>query len=531
MDSQNVHSKGITRRGFVSGATGMAGIAALGAVASSAAAADAQDIEWAAEAEAVVVGMGFAGLAAAIESANQGMSVIIVDKAPEEYVGGNSRVCGQAMWCSHDLEQGTQYFKTLAGEEFLTDIPDAVIEAYLTHNATNPEWVEDNADVEMAYNQSIEYPASGYAEDNERATNKNGKGNGSVWTPLYESLLENEAVEVRYATPFTDLVCGENGEVIGIEVLADGQPAYSKAERGVVLCCGGFEYNPTLIRRYLRNCDYASGSPFNTGDGHEICSKYDIKFWHMNSATQADELAVRIPWAEEDFAACAVPYDMNVGNFIWTDKYGKRFVEEATTSKHGHRIIDAIFYDDCLKMETPRLPLWQIFDENAFTPSGYGVTITRWYAQVGGFEYSPNMEKEIEAGLVAKCDTVEELAETMGIEAEVIAKTLEDWNSYVEAGEDLEFGRSVDSMGTINAPYYAMRVYPSMINTNGGPARNENGNIVHVDGTPVERLYGAGEFGSMWSNYYQGGGNVAECLSFGRIAAESMARQSNWDEA
>ena len=77
-------------------------------------------------------------------------------------------------------------------------------------------------------------------------------------------------------------------------------------------------------------------------------------------------------------------------------------------------------------------------------------------------------------------------------------------------------------------PYYAVELSPSMLNTQGGPRRNEKAEIVKPDGTPIPRLYSAGELGSIYSYLYQGTGNIGECLAFGRIAGREAATLSDW---
>lgn len=523
--------RGMSRRSFLAGAAATGALAAMGTLSGcaegSAAGAEEEGVLWDSEADVVVVGAGFAGVVSALESAHQGLSVVVLEKAPEEHAGGNSRVCGQALWCPHDLEAATAYFKSLATEFHLTDLSDEVIEAYLSRCADNPEWVQEFTDIEIVYNTSIEYKNAGYTEKDERATNKEGKGDGSIWKPLFAAMRENENITVLFETPLVDLVFGDSGEAVGVKAGTQETPQTIKAKKGIVLACGGFEYNEAMIANYLRDAPLAIGSPYNTGDGHQICMKYDIDFWHMNSGTQCKSFGTLVPWAEEGFEKVAVDYGISVPNWIWTDKYGKRFVEEDTTSMHGHRLLDTVCYKDAVNLEQPRNPFWQICDQSAFGQCG--VTITTWQPQVGGFEYSEDFSKEIDAGLCFKCDTVDDLAIAMKVDVETIRETLDSWNSYVQNGEDLEFGRAPEAMGAIEPPYYAMQLQPYMINTDGGPKRNEDANIVRTDGTPIPRLYSAGEFGSIWANWYQGGGNVAECFSFGRIAAENIAKLDPWD--
>lgn len=76
----------------------------------------------------------------------------------------------------------------------------------------------------------------------------------------------------------------------------------------------------------------------------------------------------------------------------------------------------------------------------------------------------------------------------------------------------------------ITPPFYAQRCNPAMLNTDGGPKRNANGQILDVKVNPIEGLYSAGEFGSVWGYLYQGDGNVGEAMAFGRISARSAMK-------
>ena len=86
----------------------------------------------------------------------------------------------------------------------------------------------------------------------------------------------------------------------------------------------------------------------------------------------------------------------------------------------------------------------------------------------------------------------------------------------------MAFYRPADTMTPIaQGPFYAMLCVPALLNTDGGPVRSADGSILDPDGNPIPGLYSAGEFGSIWGELYQGGGNVGECGAFGRISARS----------
>ena len=99
------------------------------------------------------------------------------------------------------------------------------------------------------------------------------------------------------------------------------------------------------------------------------------------------------------------------------------------------------------------------------------------------------------------------------------------WNEDIRAGKDTLFGRPVKKAAKSYAfdaplvsaplekgPYYALELWPTLVNTQGGPRRDEKARIVSALGKTIPRLYGAGELGSMWGPIYQGACNNAEAL-------------------
>ena len=77
-------------------------------------------------------------------------------------------------------------------------------------------------------------------------------------------------------------------------------------------------------------------------------------------------------------------------------------------------------------------------------------------------------------------------------------------------------------------PFYATALYPTMVNTQGGPKKNVRGQVMDPNDRPIPRLYAAGELGSMWGSIYQGATNNAECIVFGRIAGREAAKEKAW---
>jgi succinate dehydrogenase/fumarate reductase flavoprotein subunit len=113
----------------------------------------------------------------------------------------------------------------------------------------------------------------------------------------------------------------------------------------------------------------------------------------------------------------------------------------------------------------------------------------------------------------------------MDVPSETLERTVERYNLLVEKGQHEDYGRKW--IAKIEAPpFYAMELTPTFINTQGGPRRNENAQVIALDGQPIRRLYSAGELGSIYAYNSNAGGNVGECFAFGRIAGMNAARES-----
>ena len=108
-----------------------------------------------------------------------------------------------------------------------------------------------------------------------------------------------------------------------------------------------------------------------------------------------------------------------------------------------------------------------------------------------------------------------------------LESTIARYNEHYKAGKDADFGRPRERSKTIEGPpYYAIQLWPALVNTHGGPRRDKEARVLDVDGKPIPRLYAAGELGSIWGFQYQTSTNFSEFLVFGRIAGGNAALNS-----
>jgi hypothetical protein len=113
-------------------------------------------------------------------------------------------------------------------------------------------------------------------------------------------------------------------------------------------------------------------------------------------------------------------------------------------------------------------------------------------------QFSDDNSEELERGLIKKADTLTELETIIGVPAGSLEKTVALNNEMVDRGEDILFGRDVKTMKKYSkGPYYAIQMVASVVNTQGGPERNEQAQVIGLDGEPIPHLYECGELGDV----------------------------------
>lgn len=210
----------------------------------------------------------------------------------------------------------------------------------------------------------------------------------------------------------------------------------------------------------------------------------------------------------------------------------------------AHSGLLAVDHYDTQSLKFPRIPCYAIFDETVRL-RGPISRLAGLGAAGRTYTWSKDNSAEIQKGWIIRGDTLAELAKSLHMAPAILGETVSRWNKDVEDKRDTLFNRPVVSPRTerpeykdfvqhiLSAaierpPFYAVELYPCLLNTQGGPRRNERAQVLDSFGQPISRLYSAGELGSMWGMIYQGAGNISECLVFGRIAGRNAAGERPW---
>ncbi len=536
--------KKITRRGFMVGAVATGGAIAGAAVLSGEALAkgtpSAMPKKWDKEADVVCIGYGGAGAAAAISAHDAGAKVLILEKMPQG--GGNTAVSAGGFLCPKNVPDALTYITALFSFS-KSEMDEELVKVYAEESVKNVDWVKSLREG----TEVIVYGGAGFSHvPGAKAMNKysvvgKGKGMGggsdNLWELLSYAVEQKRKIPVMLETPAKRLVTNAKGEVVGVIALSKGKEIAIKAKKGVVLTTGGYEFDTKTLQSSVKGFPiYALGNPGNTGDGIRMAQKVGAGLWHMNGVSCP--LGIKVPGFEAAFFM-----NISVPGFIYVDRHGKRFVNEKSIEVHAGLL--AMDFFDGHALEYPRIPCYAIFDETTrlkgpITASGgQGYNLKRLH------KWSKDNADEIQKGWIIKGDTIEDLAKKLKMEPEVLAGTLNRWNEDIKKGEDSQFHRPINAPKSDNpaykelvtavwsqpiekGPFYALELYPSLLNTQGGPRRNTKAQVLDAFGEPIPRLYSAGELGSMWGIIYQGAGNIGECFVYGRIAGKTAAAVKAW---
>lgn len=476
------------------------------------------------EADVIVIGYGAAGATAAITAHDNGARVITLEKMPEG--GGNSRVCGGAILYPTGME-AVQHIEALCGKVTGREM----IEAYVENAIKTKEWIQNiGGETVFAPFVDIGYPpipsgTSAWWPDvvaSEFINFLHVKGEsrrpGERLWKLLSANVERRGIRVMTGTPARELITNEKGEVVGVIAEREGQKISLKAKRAVVMTCGGFEYNEFMKETFLP-CQpfYALGNPGNTGDGIRMAQKVGAALWHMTIVESY--LGFKAPEYETAFSTRMLGEE-----FIYVDKYGSRFANETGLDLHDAWRAVSPFAPN--RLCYPRIPAYAIFDETLRRkgPLHQG---TSGYNR--DYQWSLDNSKEIAKGWIKRGKSIRELARQLPVDESTLEGTITKYNEYCKLGSDPDFGRSRETLVPIERPlYYAIELWPCLLNTQGGPQRDREARVLGYGSKPIPRLYSAGEFGSLWGLLYEGGGNIAECLAFGRIAGRNAAAEKLW---
>ena len=500
----------ISRRSMLTGAVA-AGAASLASSVVSAAPAT----KWDETVDVIVIGSGFAGLAAAIEAKKAGANVVVLEKMPT--AGGNSIINGgilTATGCPQQKKAGIEDSFDLLEKDILVAgnyMNDKAKVHLLAQSAlSNFEWTVNELGVEYlpdAIGQEGGHSVPRYV------TTKNGSGSGIVQKELDK--CKELGIPIRLRTYVQNIIRTEKG-VEGVRVRegyrfpneGSGKEKTIRATKGVVLCYGGFSADVKFRMFQDPKLDGSLDTTNQPGATAGVLIK----------AMGIGALPIQLCWLQ--FLPYCNPREKGFGvsvNFtnhacmdygvVVDRKTGKRFMDE-----HAGRKIksDALF---------------QVIG----TDENYPIAVCD---QAIVDAINPSFVKlPLEMGTVKKFNTLEELADHFKINKAPFLEEVKKFNGYVAAGEDKDFHRILKFNNGLNvskAPFYGIEVSPKIHHTMGGVLINTKAQVISATtGQPIKGLYAGGEItGGVHGASRLGTVAVIDALTFGMIAGEEFAKMA-----
>ena len=471
-----------------------------------------EDIAETVEADVVVCGAGWSGCCAAASAAEGGAKVVLLQK-------GSTPTCNGGEIASFGDKVHEYYNDILDPEEYITDlmytgswrVDENVVRRFVNRSGEAVDWLMG------IVGDKIEYPQLSISKTTRRgglnwyssAVNFNAGGGVAAMAPMLIEYMESLGKsEVRYNTPACQLVQNDEGRITGvIAKTPNGQYVQFNASRGVVLATGGYEFNWSRLKKCLRPRDlqvraWVNGCFGNTGDGHEMglaAGGFEDEYPH---ALCTDPSGTKSGGA---FGAAIHP-------FLRVNDYGLRFVNEAIPSNFLANAINAqVGAHD-----------WVIADANIATNIDKIRDLT-----IPGV--TPEQEAE---GFIADSvtsDTLEGLADQMGVDPVAFVASVNRYNELCEKGLDEDFHAPAEKLAAVvTPPFYACDEGQINLSTQSGLRVNSDSAVLsHETNAPIPGLFAVGTCsGSMFYGTYPhhcSGASLGRGLTYGMIAGRILS--------
>jgi fumarate reductase flavoprotein subunit len=433
----------------------------------------------------IIVGAGGCGMIAALVAARKGAQVLLLEKT--EKAGGGTAFSSKGIRAAGSRRQR---------ELKIDDSADLYAQDILRRNnngsdpALTRRLTETSGRVADFLTDvvGIEFQIGEFAFGHNARRGHSWKEDKTITDFLFEAVAREKNIQLRFSTPVLSLAQDPTGAVTGVETNEGVLTA-----RCVILASGGFGASPELLSRYIPK---AVDIPFpghhgSTGDGIKMGLA-------LGAATENMDAFQPYP-AYIGPGKRAVPPEVALSGGIVVDAGGKRFVNETHyPGGLGVKILDL-----------PGKRAFEIFDERIY----------QLYRNAPG---SRNLSGLLDARLLVKAETSQELANMLGIDPAGLNQTVRDYNQSAAQGTKDAFGRMLPE--ALRAPLYGIQIRVALYHTQGGLKVTPDGQVVRRDGSIIPKLYAGGGVavgvsGKGLDGYLPGNGLLAS-LGLGMRAAE-----------
>jgi len=461
--------------------------------------------KWDEEVDIIVIGSGFAGLAAAIEAKIAGSSVFVLEKM--KGYGGNSTIsdgvmaaAGTAMQADRGIEDSPQLMSAdmlkaglgLNQPELVRTVTDKATETFLwTVQYLGVKYLDR---VDQFGGHSV---ARCYTPHNR---------SGSAYIKQMLIKLKELDIPVRTKTFLQNILKDSDGRVCGVRIREgytypdenSGTPKTIKARKAVILTTGGF----------ANDIDFRTSQDPRLTRDIMTTNKHSTTGEALREALRIGAMPVQLSWIQLGPWACPDEKGYGIGpdfaSYI-AFPYGI-IIDPATGNRIINELADRKMRADAILQKGH--PCIVITDQKGIECSGYQI------------------EHCLKKGVVKAFQKIDALADEYNVPARVLKDTLQTFNTGVEKGIDKAFDKPIlpDARPLTHPPYYAMRLWPKVHHTMGGVLINTKAQVLDLSQKPLNGFYAAGEVsGGVHGASRLGCCAITDCLVFGRIAGRNAA--------
>ncbi|MEN1967919.1 FAD-dependent tricarballylate dehydrogenase TcuA [Lentibacillus sp. N15] len=454
------------------------------------------------ETDVLVVGGGNAALSAALSASDQGASVLIIERAPKFYRGGNSRHTrdfrvmnikgNDFMIDSYTEEEFLDDLRRVAGGEINEELARLVVRK----SEDLPEWLNK---------QGIAWQPTLSGTLHLARTNIFQLGGGKAMMNAYYQKAHEKGIEVWYEAMLEDMMIEDN-EFKAAKVRRKDSTVTVKA-KSIIVASGGFEANREWHRKYWGSAAdnfIIRGTPYNQGNVLRLLLDMGVAEVGEPDAFHAVAVDGRAPSEDGGIVTRldSVPFGIAV-------------------NKNGHR-----FYNEGEDFWPKRYAIWGGLIARQPDQVAYSI----FDSKVMG-KFMPSVWKPQEA------DSIRELADKLGLDPDVVENTVNEFNDAVRPGtfnpgelddcitEGLEPQKSHWAIKIDKPPYYAYPLKTGITFTYLGVKVNEHARIIMEDGKLAENMFACGEItaGNVLKRGYLAGFGLTLGATLGKIAGREAA--------
>ena len=464
--------------------------------------------------DVVVVGMGLAGATAAVSAVDEGVKVVAIEKAGA--AGGSSKYSGgfiTAVGTKQAQEEGVtitadDYFASYNAQEDLSEKKDETdrdaMKAMIERSASDIEFLDNHNDpITGPDGFGSDFKVWHYPADRTSAFDGEAAGADHI-VQLMEWLNKQDNFSIYYNTPATKILTDENGKVSGVECTRNDGSTLTVNAKSVVLATGGYAASKEMMERFCPDfpqewvLPYTTSSMYNTGDGITMAEALNADVyedgWWMDLAIGVDVGGYSTYFPD------TLNGLINYANYFVTDGTGKRILN--VNSLYGPR---SIVFAKAME-ETGKI--YSIFTKEGFE---------------NGIQFIEDNNR-VDNKNVYKADTLEELAEMTGMDANTFVEQVNRYNEMCEKGVDEDLGQTT-LIPIREGPYYAVDIKTITMGTIGGLKTDDDKHVLDKEGNAIDGLYAAGELinGKYFNQVYTSGCAQLLSLDSGIIAGRNAA--------